>query len=44
MTKCKEEKVKLNRLVGVYDQYDYLDEKRDALTKLDREIESILYL
>ena len=29
-------------VVGVYDQYDYLDEKRDALNKLDRELRRIL--
>jgi len=29
-------------VVGVYDQYDYLDEKRDALNKLDRELSNIL--
>jgi len=29
-------------IVGVYDQYDYLDEKKSALTLLAREIESIL--
>lgn len=31
-------------IVGVYDQYDYLDEKRDTLTLLDQEIRNILSL
>ena len=29
-------------VVGVYDQYDYLREKTDALNKLAREIDRIL--
>lgn len=29
-------------IVGVYDQYDYLDEKKSALQKLDREVSVIL--
>lgn len=29
-------------MAEVYDQYDYLDEKRDALDKLSREIMRIL--
>ena len=29
-------------IVGVYDQYDYLNEKADALDKLGREIYRIL--